>query len=142
MKSIKTYLFILLAFFAFISCKKQTSSDLSGTYVIKSGQSLSIPKNRNLATLTASDFADSRCPTNAICVWEGVGTGKFKFKDDSKEQVIELCLGGCAVVSKSKTQDITLNNINYTIELIELSPYPGTGTANSTKKATIVLKRK
>ncbi|TCC89469.1 hypothetical protein EZ428_17410 [Pedobacter frigiditerrae] len=142
MKLIKTYLVMLLAALTFIGCKKQTSLDLSGTYTIKSSAKLFIPKNRNIATLTASDFADSRCPANAICVWEGVGTVKIKFKDEVKEQTIELCTGGCAVVSKSKAQDITLNNLNYTVELTELSPYPGTGTANSTKKATIVIKRK
>ncbi|WP_316768464.1 hypothetical protein [Pedobacter frigiditerrae] len=142
MKSIKTYLAIILAILTFASCKKQTYLDLSGTYIIKSGESSSIPKDRNLITVTASDFADSRCPINADCVWQGVGTLKIKFNDDHKEQNIELCIGACEIVSKSKSQDITLNNINYTIELTELSPYPGTGTSSSIKQATIILKRK
>ncbi len=142
MKSFKTYLIILLATFTLISCEKQTGLDLSGTYIIKSGESLPIPKDKNLVSLTASDFADSRCPINANCVWQGVGTVKIKFKDTHKEQTIELCIGACEVVSKSKTHDIILNNVSYTLELSELSPYPGVSNYNEFAKATIILKRK
>ena len=145
MKSFKFYSLIALIAcisFGYLGCKKQTDLDLSGTYILKSGQSLSIPTNRNLASLTAAELTDSRCPANAICVWEGIGTGKFIFKDNTKEQTIELCIGACAVVSKPKTPEIILNSITYTVELTSLNPFPGTGTANETVKATILLKKK
>lgn len=142
MKLIRTYLIILLTILTFIGCKKQIGLDLSGTYTIKSGERLSIPQNGNMASVTASDFADSRCPINSDCVWAGTGTITIKFKDANKEQTIALCIGACTVVSKPKIQDIVLNNVNYTLELIELSPYPGSGTSNQIAKATIVLKRK
>ncbi|RZL46854.1 MAG: hypothetical protein EOP00_13725 [Pedobacter sp.] len=119
---------------------RQISINLSGTYTLSSGESLLIPKNRNLATIKAADLEDSRCPINALCTWEGVATGKFTFKDNSKEQTVELCLGACAIVSKPKTQELTLNGNLYTIELSNLSPYPGTTKEN--RKATIILTKK
>lgn len=141
MKSIQTYV-MLLAIVSFIGCKKQTDIDLSGSYTIKSGETLLLPKNRKGAMLTASEFTDSRCPSNAICVWEGVGTGKFKFNDNIGAQTLELCIGACAVVSKPKTQEIILNNITYKVELAALNPYPGESAKNATIKATLILTRK
>jgi len=132
--------FILTALVFVQACKKGNAIDLSGTYTISAGENLHIPENRNTVTISASNFADSRCPINADCVWAGVATGSFTFKDSSKEQEIELCLGACEVVSKPKTQDITLNGVAYTLELKDFTPYPGTTKENM--KATIVLTKK
>ncbi len=125
-----------------LGCKKQGTTDLSGSYTVKAGGGTGIPKNRNLVTLVANKIEDSRCPANAICVWEGAAFGTFTFKDDHKEQAIDLCLSGCTVVAKPKIQNITLNNIDYTVELVSITPFPGTTSGNETTKATILIKRK
>lgn len=140
-KLILSSIALILTVLVFVqACKKGNAVDLSGTYTISAGENLHIPENRNTATISASNFADSRCPINADCVWAGVAIGNFTFKDNANEQTIELCLGACDVVKKNKTQDISLNGINYTLELTEVTPYPGTTKENS--KATIVLKKK
>lgn len=140
-KLILTSIAFILTVLVFVqACKKGNAVDLSGTYTINSGENLHIPENKNDATISASNFADSRCPINADCVWAGVATGNFTLKDKTNEQTIELCLGACDVVKKPKTQNITLNGVIYTIELTEVTPYPGTTKEKS--KATIVLKKK
>jgi hypothetical protein len=137
-KLILSFIAVVLTVMVFVqACKKDKQVQLHGTHSIGLGEKIQISVNGNTVTLTASNFNDSRCPINALCVWAGVATGSFTFKDSSKEQTVELCLGACEVVSKPKKQAIILNETNYTVELTEFTPYPGTTKENI--KATIVL---
>ena len=142
-KNILLGLVVILTFLLFFqACEKSNTVDFSGKYVIKVGETKNVPQNTNLATLTFQEYTDSRCPANVQCVWEGAAQGKFKLKTDQSEQIIELCLGGCNVISKNTNQEFNVNGVIYTVKLIELTPYPGTGNANEKAEATILVQKK
>ena len=130
----------LLLFFQ--ACEKSSNVDFSGKYVIKVGDTISVPQNTKLATLIFQEYSDSRCPANVNCVWEGAAQGKFKLKTEQYEQMIELCLGGCNVITKPTNQEFNVNGVVYTVKLIELTPYPGTSNANEKAEATILVQKK
>ena len=133
---------ILTLLLFFQACEKSRTIDFSGKYVIKVGESKNVPQNTTFANLTFQEYSDSRCPANAQCVWQGVAQAKFKLKTDQNEQLIELCLGACDVISKNTNQEFTVNGVIYTVKFIELTPYPGTGNANEKAEATIVVQKK
>lgn len=142
-KNILLGIVVILTFLLFFqACEKTNALDFSGKYVIKVGETKNVPQNTNLATLTFQEYTDSRCPANAQCVWQGVAQAKFKLKTDQNEQLIELCLGACDVISKNTNQEFTVNGVIYTVKFIELTPYPGTGNANEKAEATIVVQKK
>ncbi len=133
---------ILTLLLIFQACEKTNTIDFSGKYVIKVGETISVPQNSKLALLTFQEYTDSRCPINVNCVWEGAAQGKFKLKTEQNEQTIELCLGGCNVISKPTLQEFNVNGVTYTVKLIELTPYPGSSQANEIAEATILVQKK
>jgi len=137
--SIVLMLTVLLFFQA---CDKTSETDFVGTHMLEKNKAKETIAEGNKIWIEAKEFTDSRCPINVDCVWAGVATAKISFKDDAKEQTIELCLGACDLVSKPKTQEITIKNIDYTVELSDLTPYPNLGDKPDNSKATLIIKKK
>ena len=133
------FVVILTLLLFFQACEKTNAIDFSGKYVIKVGETISVPQNTKLATLIFQEYSDSRCPANVNCIWEGVAQAKFKLKTTQNEQNIELCLGGCDVITKPTNQEFNVNGVIYTVKLIEITPYPGTSQANEKAEATIEM---
>ena len=126
----------------FQACDKTSETNFVGTHMLEKNKAKETIAEGNKIWIEAKEFTDSRCPINVDCVWAGVATAKISFKDDTKEQTIELCLGACDVVSKPKTQEITIKNIDYTVELSDLNPYPNLGDKADNSKATLIIKKK
>jgi hypothetical protein len=76
---------------------------------------------------------DSRCPINAVCIWEGDGTASFKLTDLStgKMQTLELHTNQ-AVGSDS------VNLAGIGVKMLELNPFPGTVDASKLPDAYTV----
>lgn len=64
---------------------------------------------------------DSRCPIDAVCIWEGDGVASFKLTDLStgKTQTLELHTNQGVGSDSVKLAGIT-------VKMLELNPYPGT----------------
>ncbi|MCW3091003.1 MAG: hypothetical protein JWP81_2072 [Ferruginibacter sp.] len=88
MKSLASFLISLLAIMV-ISCKKEptlVSEDLipvNDCRVFNLGGDL-------LTCCLDSVIQDSRCPENAVCIWQGVGVARFSVNMQSKEHFITL----------------------------------------------------
>ena len=117
-------LLTLLLFFQ--ACEKSDSTGLIGTITLADKETQTIVHQGKSITITASDFNDSRCPTNANCIWEGIAIVKITFKDDVKTQELNLCLGGCNIAQTPKIGTVTLNRTTFKITLEEITPYPTT----------------
>lgn len=65
-------------------------------------------------------ISDSRCPANAICVWEGSAVAKFSLTKNDQSTSFSLA----TLKHGSYTRDTVL--LGYKIEFLNLSPYPGT----------------
>ncbi len=64
---------------------------------------------------------DSRCPIDAVCIWEGDGVASFKLTDlnTGKVETVDLHTNQ-GVGSDSKTL------AGITVQMVELNPFPGT----------------
>lgn len=77
---------------------------------------------------------DSRCPANAICIWQGVAQARFSFTVNNF--TYQFVLSTNKVLPGTIT-DTTINN--YNISLKDIQPYPGTG--NAPVKAEVLMKK-
>lgn len=129
----------LLMFFQ--ACEKTSDNNFVGTHILEKNKAKETIAEGNKIWIEAKEFTDSRCPINVDCVWAGVATAKISF-DDTQEGTMELCLGACDVVNKPRTQEITIHNITYIVELKDLSPYPKFGDKPHDSRATIIISKK
>lgn len=74
----------------------------------------------NLRLCFDSLIGDSRCPANAVCVWEGSTVAKFSLRKNGESTSFTLA----TLKHGSYNKDTVL--MGYKIEFVNLSPYPGT----------------
>jgi len=86
--------------------------------------------------LEATEITDSRCPKDAVCVWEGNAMATIRISsDDAIIAVPELCLGSCSANGKSSATKFTINGETYELILKDVS-------ANTNKPFAIVQVKK
>jgi hypothetical protein len=114
-------LFITLT--AFVnSCSKSGNKFKEGTIELKLSdcEEGSIAGD-NLKLCFEAVVSDSRCPANAMCIWQGAATATFSFTKNSKPHRFNL---STINMQPNYTKDTVI--AGYKIEFINLSPYPGT----------------
>jgi hypothetical protein len=77
---------------------------------------------------------DSRCPINAVCVWEGDGVATFNLKD--------LSTGTIQTLELHTNQSIGSDSVKLTgitVRMFELNPFPGAVDASKLPEAYTVL---
>jgi hypothetical protein len=79
------------------------------------------------------DVTDSRCPINALCIWEGDGVANFRIKDLTTGKVESLELHTNQAVGSD-----TLTLAGMTVRMLELNPFPGTENAPKLPEAYTV----
>ncbi len=67
--------------------------------------------------------SDSRCPANAMCIWQGAATATFSFTKNGDSHRFNL---STITMEPNYTKDTVI--AGYKIEFINLLPYPGTFT--------------
>lgn len=67
--------------------------------------------------------SDSRCPANAMCIWQGAATAAFSFTRNGDLHRFNL---STISMEPNYTKDTVI--AGYKIEFINLLPYPGTFT--------------
>ena len=123
----KLFLSILLftTLTAFVnSCSKSGNKFREGTVELK----LSECENGNIAgddlkLCFNAVVTDSRCPANAVCVWQGAATATFSFTKNGDTHRFDL---STITMHPNYTKDTVI--AGYKIEFINLLPYPGTFT--------------
>ncbi|MGQ7857274.1 hypothetical protein ACUN24_23790 [Pedobacter sp. WC2501] len=127
------FLFIALSIFVF-GCKKKSETKTTN-YDFEINTSKSI----GASTLALKSISDNRCPINADCISGGSATAHFKLTANNIDQEIILCKGECGTVGS--VANIKINGINYSLKLIEITPYPQFQKSNSTKTVKVELTR-
>lgn len=67
--------------------------------------------------------SDSRCPANAMCIWQGAATATFSFTKNGDSHRFNL---STITMEPDYTKDTVI--AGYKIEFTNLLPYPGTFT--------------
>jgi hypothetical protein len=95
------------------------SGPRTDTISIRLGQS-AVADGGRLELKFDARVADSRCPANAVCVWAG----------DAHVRVTTRVSGGASTTSDlhSLTPPTKLTVDRYSITMIGMTPYPGTGS--------------
>jgi len=104
------------------SCSKSGNKFKEGTIELK----LSDCENGNIAgddlkLCFDAVVSDSRCPANAVCIWQGAATASFSFTKNGKTHRFNL---STINMQPNYTKDTVI--AEYKIEFINLFPYPGT----------------
>ena len=128
-KYLKDQMKLLLSILLFItltafvnSCSKSGNKFKEGTIELK----LSDCENGNIAgddlkLCFDAVVSDSRCPANAVCIWQGAATASFSFTKNGKTHRFNL---STINMQPNYTKDTVI--AEYKIEFINLFPYPGT----------------
>jgi hypothetical protein len=136
---------MLFAVVAFTACSKTgtTGTNTTGqsqsptnittddTLTISLGQTASTRDGRFGLTF-AQLVDDSRCPANAVCVWEGDAAVRLRAATttDAVEATIHTRLDPKVLEVRS-----------YTVSLLEVQPYPGTGNDKQTPRVVVRVVR-
>jgi hypothetical protein len=101
----------------------QTPAKVVDTLSIGLGQSATFDGGR-LEIRFEARVGDSRCPANAVCVWQG----------DAHAKIVTRVAGGAAVTSSlhSTLEPRKVIVDRYTISMVGMLPYPGTGRDSQT----------
>ncbi|RAI89973.1 hypothetical protein [Algoriphagus yeomjeoni] len=94
------------------------------------------PKN---ISLTLLDVQDSRCPANAVCIWEGMIVVEGKLTVNGKD--IDLQLSTNENVSAYPNQ---FSTSDYTVKLIDAIPYPDLNNPHKAtdKRAVLIVSKR
>lgn len=118
-KNLLLGLIVLLTILLFIqACKKNENenSGLLGMHILKKDVVKNVTENNQNVGLTATDFDITSCPPEITCISGGYSRVKIKFKDETSEQTLTLCLGTCTVFGNV----VTLYGIKYKVKLEEV----------------------
>lgn len=142
----KPTVFFPIAFAAAAACSSATVSERDAstpdavmqsgprtdTLSVRLGQSVFADGGR-LELKFDARVADSRCPANATCVWAG----------DAHVRVTTRVGGGASIMSDlhSTTSPTKLTVERYSITMIGMTPYPGTGSDADTPVLIVRVSR-
>ncbi|WP_426325205.1 hypothetical protein [Pedobacter sp. R-06] len=110
------FFFIALSIFV-LGCEKKSETKTTN-YDFEINTSKSI----GASTLVLKSISDSRCPINADCISAGGATAYFKLTGNNIDQEIILCKGECGTLGS--VTNIKINGIDYSLKLIDITPYP------------------
>lgn len=120
MKLLKTIWLLLLPIVLFSCSQDESESDNFAAIKFDKNSVLKINNCLDIAeteySLCFESVDDSRCPTNAVCVWEGNAAANFVLKSTTGNTPFTLN------TNESFKRDTILNNLK--IELIGVLPYP------------------
>ena len=119
----KTLLFLLgvWAMLGLMQCKKDAAALPDQTIALQLQQRVWVSGAGAGVEVTLTRLTDSRCPTEAVCVWQGQANVEVSLRDaTNRAQSVALCLGAC----RNDSAAVVLNTVPYWLRLTDVSPYP------------------
>ncbi|MBC7572511.1 MAG: hypothetical protein H7319_22680 [Spirosoma sp.] len=87
---------------------------------------------------------DSRCPSDAVCIWEGNATISLLVSVPSDSTRVKLILGpdpSKKIAGNSDSMGIQLDNQAYKVILRDVNPYPTTTNLSQAKTAVVQVSK-
>ena len=101
------------------SCKKETQTTIDTVTVSLNNCSEYPADNQPYSLCFDSLVEDSRCPANAVCVWQGVAKAKFRFQVNNQDHIIRL-----ATMDMAPYYSVDTTAGGYHLKLVNILPYP------------------
>jgi hypothetical protein len=117
----KTFYLIPVLVTLLISCAKNTVMQQQQYPFVEINQCAQTTiNNTSINICFDSLISDSRCPINAICVWQGEATVQFSMTVNGQQQTFKL---STADMLPQFRNDTTV--FGYHVRLVDVKPYPG-----------------
>jgi hypothetical protein len=110
---------------------EQVGGKLDDTLNIRLGETRAADGTR-ISVRFDSRISDSRCPANAVCVWQGDAHVKLTVSVGGQARTAELHTG-------IEPRRIVVDR--YTLSLVGMTPYPGSGDQSATPTAIVRVER-
>lgn len=146
MRSVKHLLAIGLIGLVF-SCSD--SADLtSDSQLVAAGSTVQTEKGGKITFNNADDskldvqvlsISESRCPSDAVCVWEG--NVKVGFQVADLKSIVSLCLLPNMPDCKNEAE-VSYDGKNYLLTLLDVTPQPTTTNSEVKKVVEFTVKQK
>ena len=121
----------------FFSCdkneEKNTTLKIGEVTEMKLGET--VENSQKGLSLRMDKLNDSRCPTGAICCWQGVATVKFHLK--TKEGEHDFTLEKFGLEGGRSSEGVVIEGLKYYI--VDVLPYPVVGKEQSVKTVKILV---
>lgn len=126
------------------SCDKsdKETAQFNYPFELELNERILFPESSNSLSFTLTSIHDNRCPVDVQCIIAGSANVQFQMSDNSGAKAsAELCIGSCDnhITKTEDTLQITLNNINYSVSLKSVNPYPNTSSINKNKKVLFIV---
>lgn len=126
----RSILVLFAAMFVVFSCKEETFRE---DFVLGEEENFKVGTENKSAEssvlFTITDVQDSRCPIDVECIWQGEAEIEIKFDSPFQETIV------------LSTYDNLVDTVgNYTVKLLDVSPYPISTKTIKPEDYTIKLK--
>jgi hypothetical protein len=129
MKNLIIYILII----NLMSCGINSNAELlDGKEIVKFGELSNVEKDKTVTyekgiTVEIIEIFDSRCPINAVCVWEGEAKVVFQINTDTFSLLME------------ESKEFSFNGDSFKLEFKNIAPFPTTENGNEIKKAVFTI---
>lgn len=137
----KTILVIVGAIVLFSQCMRDgltpKSASRNQATILQAKQSAILRTNSassNGLNIRVDSIQDSRCPKEAVCIWEGNAQVFFTTNKGQAGKSGTLCIGACGQLKTADTTQIELSGMYYDIILQSVDPYPNQTDDNQPAK--------
>ena len=115
--------FALFALFFLMSCNKDDKQtvNLNEPFELDYRATTEF-EDGNISITFENLIEDSRCPANAICIWEGRAVVEIKVQEEDEIAMYMLATTN----SLNGDSLLTFQHNDYNVKLLNVSPFPGT----------------
>ncbi len=128
MKILVKVIYIIILFILFSCEEEERRINLDETFVLSYGETKTLDGQDQFSVSFTELLEDSRCPANAICVWQGQARVQLEISENFEVIKPELVNG--AVLNNQSSK---VNIGHYTIELLKVIPFPEKNNVQSRK---------
>lgn len=139
-----TVCFILLLLSGLVACNRDEPNlvRINDVFTLGTGERVRMMDDRSrMLYLSIGEVEDSRCPTGVFCVDEGKAEIRVIIEDTRNSQfTTHLCLGNCSP-SIQDIRSFVFYNVEYTVQVVDVIPYPAEDNLEKPRRVILKLYR-
>lgn len=112
-------------------------------FMISEGEQVKVTGEAEQLLLKLGQVQDSRCPTDATCVWAGNATIELVASNRlQQDQRLELCIGDCQTgpIRSNHIFKKEIGGVMYEFTLLDVTPYPTIKPSDRKREAKLLIK--
>ena len=102
------------------ACKGFDLSPNESLVILAGGESASLAHGK--VVIKILEIGDGRCPSDVVCIWEGMMTVKLKVTAGNASEETELSIP--EYNGKTRQKELTVGSLPLKVTLKDVTPYP------------------